>query len=87
MDKYSYYVIEEKHTSETRLLYHARAERIHNSNNLLCALTRSHTSNMQVISANACDTWKEAKDIAAYWNQCFVDNGTSYIEWLKGATA
>ena len=84
MNKYTFYVIEEKMQNPNRLLYHARAERIHNSNNLLCAL-KPQTSNMEVISVNACDTWKEAQDIAEYWNKCFVDNGTSYIEYLKTA--
>ena len=86
MNKCTYFVIEEKHTSTTKLLYHARAEKIHNTNNLLYAI-HPHSPNMELVSVNACDTWKEAQDIAAYWNECFSNNGTSYLEWLKGATA
>ena len=84
MNKYTYYVIVEKAKNPSRLLYNARAAKIHNSNNLLCVFT-AQASNIEIISANACDTWKEAQKIAAYWNKCYIENGTSYIEYLKTA--
>lgn len=84
MNKYTYFIIVEKAKNPNRLLYHARAEKIHNSNNLLCAFT-SQTSNIEIISANACGTWKEAQEIAAYWNKCYQENGTSYIDYLLTA--
>lgn len=74
MNKYTYYVIEEKTTGAGKTRYIAHAKKIHNSSNLLYAF---HTaSNMELISVNACDTWKEAQEIARYWNECYENNGT-----------
>ncbi len=67
MEKYSYYVIERQHKQNGKT--HATAERIRNNYNLLCYFTESGRET-EIISVNACDTWKEAQFIADFWNQC-----------------
>lgn len=82
MNKYSYYVLTEQTKHPNRLLYYAKAVKIHNSNDLLTALA-PQASNKIILHVNACDTWKEAQEIARYWNKCYAEAGTSYTEYIK----
>lgn len=71
MSKYSYYVIEQQNTTTGK--YYSYATKIQNCTNLICAFKPS--IGFTIVSVNACDTFKEAKEIAEYWNQGAKENG------------
>jgi len=79
MEKYTYFVIGERSKENGRNI--AYAQRIHNCNNLLYAI--HPRKDMELVSINACDTWKEAQEIARFWNECYQKNGTYLFQ--KGA--
>lgn len=64
MNKNTYFVIEEKHKSG-KVFSHA--EKIANAYNLIFAI--KPMKDCELISVNACDTWKEAQEVAAFWNE------------------
>lgn len=66
MTKYSYYVIEEYNPTTGK--YYSRAEKIQNRCNLIGKFAA--LDGFEVISVNACDTWKEAQQTADFWNEC-----------------
>lgn len=70
MEKYSYYVIEQRDIKTGKTI--ATALRV---NNLLYYFKKYTYSNMELISINACDTWKEAQKIADFRNECARNNG------------
>lgn len=71
MDKYTYFVIEEKDAATEKMF--AYAERVHNCNNLYKHF--KPCKGFEIISINACDTWKEAQRIASFWNECARKKG------------
>lgn len=73
MEKYSYFVIDQKNTKTGKRI--ASALRVHNCNNLLYYFKKYTYADMELISVNACDTWKEAQKIADHWNECARANG------------
>lgn len=66
MTKTKFYVIEAYNPTTGK--YYSRAEKIPNSCNLISKFTA--LDGFEVITANACDTWKQAQEIADFWNQC-----------------
>ena len=71
MNKNTFFVIEEEEIETGRLISYAM--KVHNCNNLLGYFTPR--KGMKIISINACDTWKEAQEIAHFWNDCAEKNG------------
>lgn len=73
MRENSYYVLEEK--SKRTGKYYAFAAKEDNNTNLLYAFRKYLTSGFDIVSINACKTMKEAKKIAADWNDMHKQNG------------
>jgi len=71
MNRYTWYVFS---IQDEDGKFYAFAERISNSNNLVDYARQATTM-------NACDSKKEAKKIAASWNETFIKNGTAN-KWL-----
>lgn len=65
MKKNSFYVIEEENTTTGKT--YAHAETINNANNLLYVF--KPFQGFKIISINAADTLKEAREIANFWNE------------------
>ena len=76
---YSYYVVtifEEKENWNEwwdKNKYYAYAERVDNCNNL-----KDYFSRDNIHTVNAFPTFKEAKETADFWNECYKKNG-SYL--------
>ena len=71
MNKKTFFVIEEQEIKTGRLLSHA--EKVPNCYNLLGYF---HPYNgFEIISINACYTWKQAQEIADFWNDGARKNG------------
>lgn len=68
MNGYSYYVIGIEENGK----HYATAERVANQNNLLAVFSKYRNAS----TVNACETMKEAKEIANFWNACYEKNGT-----------
>ena len=51
--------------------YYSYAIKTKNNNNLLSVLNIKG-----IVSANVCDTFKKAREIVDYWNECYKRNGT-----------
>ena len=64
---YFYYVVVNKENDK----YSAHAERVHGSN---CIKHYFKADNIENVMPTA--TFKEAKEIAEYWNECYKKNGT-----------
>ena len=64
---YFYYVVVEKENGK----YFAYAERVHGSN---CIKHYFSADNIENVMPTA--TFKGAKEIAEYWNECYKRNGT-----------
>ena len=71
MGKKTFYVIEERSPETGKTIAHA--EKVCNCFNLLGYFTPR--KGLEIVSINACDTWKEAEKIAAFWNQCAREKG------------
>lgn len=63
MDKYTYFVITEENENGKQF---SHAERVFNDYNLLNYFQACY--GFKIISINACDTFKKAKEIADDWN-------------------
>lgn len=71
MNKYTWYVIQQKDSNEKMCAF---AKRIHNSNNLLGFFgIDAYLEN--IYSVNACDSKKEAQQVARAWNDAARRNG------------
>lgn len=68
MQKYTWYVIQRRDSNGDRCAF---AYRLRNNNNLVGIATSD-----DVYSMNACDSKKEAQQIATHWNNCYKNNGT-----------
>ena len=73
MEKNTFFVIEQK--EKTTGKYFSIALKVHNSNNLLSYFSRYTYKGFEIISINACDSWKQAQEIAAFWNDGARKNG------------
>lgn len=69
MNKKSYYVFVIKTDEGKRYAY---AETIQNCNNIFWMF--QNTKSLE--SVNACDTRRDADEIARYWNETYKNNGT-----------
>jgi hypothetical protein len=65
MKKTTFYVIEAHNPTTGK--YYSHAEKVPNCYNLVGKFTA--IDGFEVISVNACDTWKEAQEIADFWNE------------------
>ena len=65
--KYFYYAVVEKENGK----YGAYAERVHGSNNI-----KSYFEADNIDIVHPCGTFKEAKELSAFWNECYKNNGT-----------
>ena len=65
--KYFYYAV----VNEENGKYFAYAERVREGNNI-----KSYFEADDIIIVHPCGTFKEAKEIAEYWNECYKKNGT-----------
>lgn len=66
-NKNFFYVVQDKYANGDMFAY---ATKIYNSQNLLAAF-----HDADAIAINACTTFKEAKSIADFWNECAKKNG------------
>lgn len=69
--KYFYYVITKKNEEDK---YYSYAERISGCNNILTLVKKN------VVNITAFSTFKEAKEIAKFWNNTYKFNGTYMFE-------
>ena len=72
MNNYFYFVVglyeEDENGKQKRFAY---AEKVHGSNELL-----SYFGRKDIQHVNPVKTFKEAKEIAEFWNDCYKKNGT-----------
>ena len=71
MDKNTFFVVQEKNEATGKTLAYAR--KVHNCNNLVDFFQPQ--KGFKLLSINACDTWREAQDVADCWNECARANG------------
>ena len=71
MDKYTWYVFTIRDEDGK---FYSFAERIGNKNNLVGYAAQAYTM-------NACDSKKEALEIADAWNRAYKENGTAN-KWI-----
>lgn len=71
MNRNTFFVIEEQEIESGR--YVAYAEKVPNCYNLLHYFKPRR--GMEIISVNACNTWKEAVEIARCWNEGWRKSG------------
>lgn len=64
MEKKTFFVVEQREKSTGK--YYAYAEKVSNCNNLMYYFKPFH--GYEIVSINACDTWKQAQEIATFWN-------------------
>ena len=64
---YFYYAV----VNEENGKYGAYAERVHGSNNI-----KSYFEADNIDIVHPCGTFKEAKELSAFWNECYKKNGT-----------
>lgn len=64
MNKKTFFVIEQKSTETGK--YYSYAEKVPNCYNLFNYFHPAR--GYEIVSINACDTWKEAQEIARFWN-------------------
>lgn len=74
MEKNTFFVITYRH-KETGKQY-STAQKVANCNNLLGYFKAP--KDFEILSINACDTWKEAIQIAIFWDSCAAKNGNYY---------
>ena len=72
MNKNTFFVIEEIEEATGKSFSYA--QKVSNSNNLK-GFFRPSFHGYNILSINACDTWKEAQDIANAWNECAKEKG------------
>lgn len=77
MKNNTYYVIDVKETATGKS--YATALKVPNVYNLLGYFERTIAKGFELISINACGTWKEAQKIAEWWNECKTKNNNSYL--------
>ena len=70
MDKNTYFIIQEKNTENGKVFAHA--EKVHNCYNLFKYFHPCR--GYDIVSINACSTWKEAQKVANFWNECAKNN-------------
>lgn len=71
MEKNTFYVFEYKNLATGKC--YAIPEKICNCNNLVSYFKAP--KGYDLLSVNACDTWKEAQNIASYWNEGYQGRG------------
>ena len=45
-----------------------------------CENVKSKLSDDRIKFVHLCNTKKQAEELSRFWNQCFIDNGTSYFD-------
>lgn len=74
MNSFTWYVIDCRNKTNNKCF--AYTERIHHSNNLIGYFERNKPgSSYEVLSVNACDTKKQAEQIATCWNEGYKSRG------------
>ena len=71
----TFYVIEEKHNENGKVFSHA--EKVHNSYNLVSYF--KPCKDFSIISINVTTTYKEAREIADFWNEGAKAHGNYYF--------
>ena len=68
------------YSTEDNKKHYSTAEKVSAGNNLLdykAKRTFIDPHNFAVLSCmNVCKTWKEAKQLSHFWNECYRNNGT-----------
>ena len=71
MEKNTFFVIEQKEIATGKCV--STAQKVANCYNLLHYF--KPYNGYEIISINACDTWKQAQEIADYWNEGAKNRG------------